>query len=97
MTAAPFDGMAQAGLALFVTIARKSLGADDFQIMLFTMAAPLCFFLILLHLPFTIVSWLQIKMVLFETSMSLNMSKAKFGPIFGGIIVLRELTRKVEK
>ena len=45
MLAAPFDGMAHAGMALFVTIARKSLGADDFQIMLFTMAAPLCFLL----------------------------------------------------
>ncbi len=45
LAAAPFDGMAHAGLALFVTIARKSLGADDFQIMLFTMTAPLCFLL----------------------------------------------------
>lgn len=45
LIAAPFDGMAQAGLALFVIIARKSLGANDFQVMLFTMTAPLCFLL----------------------------------------------------
>jgi len=45
LIAAPFDGMTHAGMALFVTIARKSLDATDFQVMLFTMTAPLCFLL----------------------------------------------------
>jgi MFS family permease len=44
-TAAPFEGILWASLQLSPTIARKSLGASDFEIMLMMMVAPLCFLL----------------------------------------------------
>jgi MFS family permease len=43
MVAAPFEGLLMVGLHLGATIARKSLGATDQQIMLLMMVAPICF------------------------------------------------------
>ncbi len=45
LAATPFEGLMWAGLQLTPVIARKSLGATDFQIMLLMMVAPVCFLL----------------------------------------------------